>query len=451
MPAEMLAICEAARTCRQLPLLEAYLSMSLSRNTVWNLAGAGLPLLVGAATIPWLMHRLGVERFGILTLLWAIIGYFSLFDFGLGRALTQQVAACVGSDREREIPGLVRSGLRFTFVAGIVGALILAAGAHPLAFSALNVSKPLQPETFYSLLIAALGIPLATISAGLRGAIEAYEHFLSSNVARVFLGVSIFLFPVIGVWLSGPSLVVVTIWLIISRIASTLLFWFFLVRLPYRKLGHLPVEPGTAKKLLSFGIWMAVSNLISPLLVNADRFVISHLLGAALVAFYTVPFEFLVRLLILPGAIGTTLLPRLARSHTSDPAQARAIFRSGLKITFLLMTGLAVVCSLIAYPLMARFLAPGFADRAIGVVVILSVGVVINGLSYIPYTALHSMRIARPVGLLHCAELVIYLPLLYMCVKMGGLEGGAIAWVLRASIDCVGMFYFYRRWASNAL
>ena len=55
--------------------------MSLSRNTIWNLAGAGLPLLIGAATIPWLMSRLGVERFGILTLLWAIIGYFSLFYF----------------------------------------------------------------------------------------------------------------------------------------------------------------------------------------------------------------------------------------------------------------------------------------------------------------------------------------------------------------------------------
>jgi len=425
--------------------------MSLSRNTIWNLAGAGLPLLVGAATIPWLIGRLGVERFGIVTLLWAVIGYFSLFDFGLGRALTQQVAARIGGEREREIPGLVRSGLRFTFLAGIIGALILAVAAHPLAFSALNVSKPLQPETWYSLLIAAVGIPLATVSAGLRGVIEAYEHFLSSNVARIFLGVSIFLFPVIGVWLHGPSLVVVTTWLILSRVASTLLFWYFLWRLPYRKLGRLPVEPGTAKKLLSFGIWMAVSNLISPLLVNADRFVISHMLGAGLVAFYTVPFEFLVRLLILPGAIGTTLLPRLARSHTTDPAHARAVFRTGLKITFLLMSGLAVTCSLIAYPLMQRFLAPGFASQSIGVVLILSVGIVINGLSYIPYTALHSMRIARPVGILHCVELVIYLPLLYVCVKAGGLEGAAIAWVLRASIDCAGMFYFYRRFTSNAL
>src|SRR6185312_3716145 len=98
--------------------------------------------------------------------------------------------------------------------------------------------------------------------------IEAYERFLWSNIARIFLGVSIFLFPFIGVWLNGPSLVSVTVWLIISRLVSTLVFWVFVHCLPYRKLGVQPIAPGTAKKLLSFGVWMGVSNFISPLLVN---------------------------------------------------------------------------------------------------------------------------------------------------------------------------------------
>jgi O-antigen/teichoic acid export membrane protein len=61
--------------------------MSLKRNTIWNLAGTGLPLLLGAITIPYLIARVGVEAFGVLTLVWALIGYFSLFDFGLGAHL----------------------------------------------------------------------------------------------------------------------------------------------------------------------------------------------------------------------------------------------------------------------------------------------------------------------------------------------------------------------------
>ena len=62
-----------------------------SKNTIWNLSGNAIPLLVGVTAIPLLIKEVGTERFGVLTLLWVIIGYASLFDLGVGRALTQQI------------------------------------------------------------------------------------------------------------------------------------------------------------------------------------------------------------------------------------------------------------------------------------------------------------------------------------------------------------------------
>ena len=50
---------------------------------------------------------IGVEAFGILTLIWSLIGYFSLFDFWLGRALTQRVAASLASEDIRAVPHIV--------------------------------------------------------------------------------------------------------------------------------------------------------------------------------------------------------------------------------------------------------------------------------------------------------------------------------------------------------
>ncbi|MBC7600432.1 MAG: flippase, partial [Polaromonas sp.] len=46
--------------------------MSMIRNVAWSLAGLGLPLLVGAAALPFLVARVGVESVGILTLVWAL-------------------------------------------------------------------------------------------------------------------------------------------------------------------------------------------------------------------------------------------------------------------------------------------------------------------------------------------------------------------------------------------
>src|SRR5437667_12210334 len=64
----------------------------LARNTVWNLSGQLLPMIVAVITVPLLVRGLGVARFGVLSLSYVLIGYFSLFDLGIGRALTKLVA-----------------------------------------------------------------------------------------------------------------------------------------------------------------------------------------------------------------------------------------------------------------------------------------------------------------------------------------------------------------------
>src|SRR3954463_9824331 len=64
----------------------------LARNTVLNLAGLLIPLLIGVVVIPWIVRGLGLERFGLLSLCWVVLGYFGLFDLGLSRATTKFVA-----------------------------------------------------------------------------------------------------------------------------------------------------------------------------------------------------------------------------------------------------------------------------------------------------------------------------------------------------------------------
>ena len=68
------------------------MTVKLIRHSTYNLLGLGLPLLIAVFTIPVLIKDLGDARFGLLTLIWAVVGYFGLFDLGLGRAMTQQLA-----------------------------------------------------------------------------------------------------------------------------------------------------------------------------------------------------------------------------------------------------------------------------------------------------------------------------------------------------------------------
>src|ERR1700723_226818 len=97
----------------------------LARNTVWNLVGTGAPMVVAFFCIPLLIKGLGTDRFGVLTLVWALIGYATLFDLGLGRALTQLVATKLGSGEDHEVPALVWTSLLMMLLLGVIGALVI--------------------------------------------------------------------------------------------------------------------------------------------------------------------------------------------------------------------------------------------------------------------------------------------------------------------------------------
>ena len=99
----------------------------LARNTIWNILGNGAPMLVAVVCIPILIRALGKDRFGVLALAWALIGYASLFDFGLGRALTQVVANKLGQGKNREIAPVVWTSLSLMLLLGILGTAVVLA------------------------------------------------------------------------------------------------------------------------------------------------------------------------------------------------------------------------------------------------------------------------------------------------------------------------------------
>ena len=419
--------------------------MSLKRNTLWNLAGNGLPFLIGAVTIPYLLKQLGLEAFGILTLIWGLIGYFSLFDFGLGRALTQQIASRLQSQQREQIPQLVKSGLLFTLGTGLVGGLLLLAVAQPLATDWLHIGLRLQPQTRVCLMIAALGIPLTTLATGLRGVLEAYEDFKWISLIRLGLGIASFGLPALCVRFIDTSLV----WVVVSLVVTRLVVLIAHLILVNHQLQYAWWKTRSSftqmKNLLAFGIWMTVSNIVGPLMVTADRFIISATLGAGVVAYYTVPFEGLIRMLIIPTAISVTLFPRLAAHFAGDRGLARELYWQAFRIVAAVLAPICLVTALASHWGLRLWLGATFADQSWLIVCILSLGIFFNGLAYISLATVQANGQAKKTAMLHCAELALYLPSLFAALKWWGVAGAALVWTLRVGVDLAGLMWMAGR------
>src|ERR671923_1253227 len=97
----------------------------LTRNTLFNFTGQAVCLLVGVATIPFIIRGLGVEGFGLLTIAWIAPEYFTFIDLGLGRAITKYVAEALGKGDKDRVSPLAWTAVTVQAVLGSLGTLVL--------------------------------------------------------------------------------------------------------------------------------------------------------------------------------------------------------------------------------------------------------------------------------------------------------------------------------------
>ena len=105
-----------------------------------------MPLVVALLAMPVMVKELGLERFGVLTLVWTVIGYFSLFDAGLGRALTKIAAEKLGAEQEQEIPGFIWTAFFIMGLLGVLGAMILGLVSPWLVLQVFKIPNGLREE-----------------------------------------------------------------------------------------------------------------------------------------------------------------------------------------------------------------------------------------------------------------------------------------------------------------
>jgi O-antigen/teichoic acid export membrane protein len=421
---------------------------SLRRSTVANLAGLALPLLVALFAMPVLTRGLGTDRFGVLTLAWVVLGYFSLFDFGLGRAMTKLVAEKIGLGEEEAIPTLVWTSLALMAVLGLVGAVLAFAISPWLVYDILRIPDRLEAESLRSFYLLAVSIPIVTSTAGLRGVLEATQRFDLVNAVRIPLGAFTFLGPV-AVLPFSRSLVPIVLVLLLGRAVA----WAAHLLLCFRVLPTLRSRPildlVSAVPLLRFGGWISVSNIIGPLMVTLDRFVIGAMVSVSAVAYYTAPYEVVTKLWMIPAALTSVLFPAFAAAWVRDQARAAHLFRQAVKYTFLLVFPVTLVIVTLGHEGLTLWLGSQYAEKSTRVLQWLAIGVFLNCLAQMPFALIQAAGRPDLTAKLHVAELPFYLISLWLMLRAFGIEGAAIAWAVRCLADSAALFAIARHLVSS--
>ncbi len=200
--------------------------------------------------------------------------------------------------------------------------------------------------------------------------------------------------------------------------------------------------------LVRFGGWMTVSNIVSPLMVSMDRFLIGAILPMVAVAEYVTPYEVVTKIFLIPQAFLGVLFPALASAFVRDPRRAATLFERGVRTIALLVFPAVLTIVLFAHEGLQLWVGADFASASTSVLQILAVGVFINAaLGQVGFTLLQGA--ARPdiTARAHLIELPFYAAAIWWLTRQIGLPGVALTWTLRVSVDAAVLMYLSVRLA----
>ena len=414
-----------------------------SGKIVINLIGNAAPLLVGLVTIPFVIQKMGTERFGLLTVAWLFLGYFSLMDLGLGRATTKFVVEYDSANRQKEVRPLIATATGILFLFGLLIGVLVFLSTTLLVDHWFGVPVKFRHEavmTFYSI---AISMPFVTAVTSLRGLLEARHQFLLINLIKIPSGVLNYLIPACVV-LFTSSLAYTMAFLVGARILLFFIHIFFAFKFT-DQFAERYFDKLVARKMLSYGGWLTVSNFVGPIMVYFDRFIVGSFLTLTALSYYTTPYEMITKLLLIAASATTVLFPIFVGTYFGDVSRLHLVYNQSIKAILLILFPVTLFFGYFSNNILSLWLDEAFSQNSSLVLLFLSAGVLLNSIAAIPFTSLQAVGRPDVAAKIHLAELPIYILMLIGFTRSFGITGVAIAWMVRNFVDLLVLYGFNRK------
>lgn len=413
----------------------------LLRNSLWNLTGSAVPMLVALATVPVLIGALGVEGFGIVTLVGSVIGYFSVLDINLSTGSIKYLAEHHAAKDKERFAETFWFGIMFYGLLGLLGAAIILAGANLLVDRFFPVSAQFHDATVTAFRIAALGFILTQTQNYLLVVPQALQRYDRSAQSEAVFGTLVNLVSVAAA-LAGGSVAGV----IVARVAvsaANVLYLVWVIR--GFDLGLAPRWPrkDVRSALTGFSAYAYLSKIASTLHQHADKLIIGAVAGPVALTFYTVPVTLAGRILGLTYRLSSVIYPRAsALAGAGRISELRPVYLGVMRyVTYINLAALGVIV-LAGDEFLRRWVGEQFVQQGYPVLVLMTLALLVDSLTNIPSMVNDALGHPRITGRFALANGVFGVAMVYLGTHVEGIVGAAAGHLLSSLTLCMIFLVF---------
>jgi O-antigen/teichoic acid export membrane protein len=409
------------------------------KNSVFNLLGLVLPTAVGIFTTPYIVRGLGADGYGILSIAYLVLGYFSIFDLGLSRATVKFVAEHLSPDQIHKVPGLVWTSLALLVGLGCFFGTIGAALVPMMMTHFFKMPASFVHDARLSIFILCLAMPIMLGNDALRGVLEAAQRFDLVNFVKVPSSVIFYLSIALAVSLGVRVPGIVSL-LVLIRFLSTMVYLVFCFRVFPGLKSHVGVSREALKPLTVFGGWIMVSNVTGPVFGYLERFMIASMLSVGMLTFYSVPFDLIGKILVFPMSIIPSLFPYFSYHGTKGRSEVAEVTARVSKYMLLILTPASAIFFFFARQILQAWVGTDFANQSTVVMQLVTVLFFLNAFALLPYTSVQALGRPELKAILDLVVLPLYALSAWLLMKWAGVNGAALAKLFVTVVDFSALY-----------
>ncbi len=406
--------------------------MSLKKNVAANVLGRAWTSIIGFVFLPYYLQLMGEEAFGLVGFSSLLISFAALLDLGMTPTLTRSMSQLrAGKMSSQSIHNLLRSVECFYLLIVLVITVIIFAASGWIG------ERWLKPETL-SVETISRAISIIAFLVGTQFALGIYQGALFGLEKQVFYNI---LNALLGTIRHFGALLLL---MFVSRDVNIFFLWqaslsvFTLGIMALAVHWFLPAAESRPRfamaelqKIFGFATAMSIISILSVLLIQTDKVILSYLLGLKDFGYYTLAASVSATLLVIAVPLTQSVFPKLYELvAVGDSAGFVKTYHQGSQLISVTLAPAAIFLIFFARELV--FVWSGNATLAAEthwIVRGLALGTFLNCLLWMPYQSMIAHEWTSLIIKAGLVSLVLMIPATIWITTVYGATGAAFNWV----------------------
>ncbi|OQW68047.1 MAG: hypothetical protein BVN34_09645 [Proteobacteria bacterium ST_bin12] len=413
--------------------------MFLKKNIFANYIGTGFVVLAPMLALPYYLHSLGSDIWGLISFIVTLQALLSLLDAGISQALVREFAAhnLPNQNKQSQLAVLLFGFERIYWGFAILVSLIVLLASHQISHYWLKLDGIDLNQAQIAIIGAAAifvfqfpGSVYRSLLVGIQAQVL-LNSIMTLGAVIKHLGAVI----VVSKW---PTLSAYIVWHVLVVALETLIRGFYAWKTLHLKRSKIHWDKPLMQRMLLPVIGMSGATLLGALTVQMDKLILSGMVSVEAFGYYVIASTLATGVLQLLYPVVNAVIPHVVKLRHEVEALRSFNFKYA-KLVAIMIIIMGIIFYFAGYVFLQWWLKSAeIAQQVYSVLSILLIGTALNALytiGYINWIAKGQLFKVLQVNLISLIASVISIPLM---VTKFGMVGASLGWI---TINAVGLFF----------